>query len=346
MKKKKIIFAILFILIGIGGFLGYKVFGPATSTPSGEFFYVKTGSGYEDVKRELIDKKYLPGSQWFDLISKALKYKNVKPGRYKIKKGMSIFKLVRMLRNGQQTPVSFVITKLRTKENLASKMGGSFEFDSTAAIQFLNSNDSLRQFGLDTNTVIAAAMPYTYSLKWNNTAGNVYREFFQAYKKFWNEERTAKSDSLGLTPLQVITLASIVEEETRKKEDKYNIASTYLNRLKSGMMLQADPTVKFALRDFTLKRITGVHLKTKSPYNTYQNKGLPPGPICTPSLETIEAVLDAPSTEYLYFVASSKFDGSSVFTTNYQDHMKYARLYQQELTRRMDSTKKVKEQDQ
>lgn len=339
--KKKTLFAVLFLLIGIGGFVAYKIFGPATSTPTGEFFYIRTGSSYEDVKKELVDKKYLPGTSWFDLVSRGLKYKTVRPGRYKVTKGMSMFKLVRMLRNGQQTPVSFVITKFRTKENLASRMGNSFEFDSLQAISFLNSNDSLRQFGLDTNTVMAAAMPYTYSLKWNNTPGNVFREFFEAYEKFWNAERKEKADSLGLTPEQVITLSSIVEEETRKKDDKYNIASTYLNRLRTGMKLQADPTVKFALKDFALKRITGAHLRVNSPYNTYQNKGLPPGPICTPSIETIESVLDAPSTEYLYFVASSKFDGSSVFTTNYEDHMKYARLYTDELTRRMDSSKKA-----
>jgi UPF0755 protein len=342
--RKKTVFAILFLLLGIGGFLAYKVFGPATRTPSGEFFYVKTGSDYTSVKNDLVEQGYLQNTTWFNIVSKMLKYRRIHPGRYKVRKNMSVFKLVRMLRNGQQTPVSFVITKLRTKENLASRMARSFEFDSLQAIHFLNSNDSLKAFGLDTSTVMAAAMPYTYSLKWNNTPGNVFREFVKAYDRFWTEERKAKADRKGLTPVQAITLASIVEEETRKKEDKYNIASTYLNRLDKNMRLQADPTIKFALKDFTLKRITGVHLRVSSPYNTYQNTGLPPGPICTPSIESIEAVLGAPETDYLYFVASSKFDGSSVFTTNYEDHMKYARLYQQELTRRMDSSAKARAQ--
>ena len=344
--RKKTVFASLFILLGIGGFLGYKVIGPAVSTPSGEFFYIHTGSSMETVKKDLVEKKYLPNVQWFNLVAKTLKFNKVRPGRYKLDKGMSLLKLVRMLRNGQQVPVSFVITKLRTKESLASRLGNSFEFDSLQAIRFLNNNDSLKAFGLDSNTVMAAAMPYTYTLKWNNTASSVFREFFQAYEKFWNSERKTKADSQGLRPLEVVTLASIVEEETRKPDDKLKIASTYINRLKKGMRLQADPTVKFAMKDFGLKRITGVHLRTVSPYNTYQNTGLPPGPICTPSIESIEAVLNAPKTEYLYFVASSNFDGSSVFTTNYEDHMKYARLYQKELTRRMDSSKKAKEQMQ
>ena len=170
----------------------------------------------------------------------------------------------------------------------------------------------------------------------------IFQQFYDAYKNFWTEERKVKADSLGLSPIEVTTLASIVEEETNKKADKYNIASTYINRLKIGMKLQADPTIKFAMRNFGLKRITGTHLATVSPYNTYLNTGLPPGPICTPSVETLDAVLDAPKTDYIYFVASSAFDGSTVFTTNYDDHLKYARLYQQELTRRMDSVKKLK----
>ncbi len=339
--KKKTLFAVLFLLIGIGGFIGYKVLGPATSTPSGEFFYIKTGSNYADVKKELISKKYISGAQWFDITSKIVGYKNVKPGRYKITKGMSILKLVRMLRNGQQTQVSFVVTKFRTKETLAGKISKAFECDSLAVINFLNNADSLKNFGLDTTTVMAAVMPYTYTLNWNSSAGKVFRQFYNAYEKFWTGERKEKADSLKLTPVEVSTLASIIEEETNKKEDKYKIASTYLNRLRTGMKLQADPTVKFAMRNFPLKRVTGVHLKTISPYNTYLNTGLPPGPICTPSIESLDAVLDAPPSEWLYFVASHNFDGTSIFTTDYDDHMKYARLYQKELTRRMDSAKKA-----
>jgi len=339
--KKKTVFAILFLLTGIGVFLGWKFFGPATNTPQGEFFYVKTGSTYSDVKKDLVEKKYISGPQWFDLASKFLGYKTIKPGRYKILKGMSITNLVRMLRNGNQAQVSFVITKLRTRQGLAGRVGKSFECDSLSVIGFLDNNDSLKTYGLDTNTVMAAVMPYTYTLNWNTTPRKVFQQFYTAYEKFWTAERKKKADSLKLSPVEVSTLASIIEEETLKKEDKYNIASTYLNRLRTGMKLQADPTIKFALKDFSLKRITGVHLKAVSPYNTYLNTGLPPGPICTPSLETIDAVLYAPATDYLYFVASSKFDGTSVFTTNYDDHLKYARLYQDELTRRMDSSKKA-----
>ncbi len=338
---KRILLFILLLLIAAGGFIGWKILGPSVSTPSGEFFYIKTGSTYTNVKQELLEKKYISNSTWFDLTSKILRFRTVKPGRYKISKDMSTWKLIRMLRAGNQSPMSFVITKIRTREDYARRAGNAFEFDSLDMIRFLNNTDTLKAYGLDTNTVTAAIMPLTYTINWNSTPEKVFEQSFSAYKKFWTKERINKADSLHLDRIEVTTLASIVEEETLKKTDKPLIASVYLNRIRLGMPLQADPTVKFALKDFGLKRITGSHLKVESPYNTYYVKGIPPGPICTPSAESIDAVLNAPATEYIFFVASSKFDGSSIFTTTLSDHSSYARLYQQELTRRMDSAKKA-----
>ncbi|NOT51155.1 MAG: endolytic transglycosylase MltG [Chitinophagaceae bacterium] len=340
--KKKIIGFIILLLLTAGGFVAWKIFGSSVSTPGGEFFYIKTGSTYADVKQELVSKKYIRNSTWFDWTSKILRYKKIKPGRYKITKGMSLWKLVRMFRAGDQSQLNFVITKIRTREDFARKTGSLFEFDSLQMISFLNNIDSLKNYGLDTNTVTAAILPLTYTLNWNSTPEKVFENCFLAYKKFWNKERLTKADSLHLDRIEVTTIASIVEEETLKKTDKPLIASVYLNRIRIGMPLQADPTVKFAMKDFALKRIRGTHLKFESPYNTYLNRGIPPGPICTPSAESIDAVLNAPKTEYIFFVASSKFDGSSVFTTNLSDHSNYARLYQQELTRRMDSSAKAK----
>ncbi|HQX97823.1 MAG: endolytic transglycosylase MltG [Chitinophagaceae bacterium] len=341
--KKRIFYVIVLLILIAGAFVAYKFFGPATTTPSGEFFYIKTGATYADVKNELVEKKYINSTTWFDYAKKILRFNTIKPGRYKITKGMSLFKLVRMLRSGDQSKLNLVITKIRTREDLAKKVGNLFEFDSLQMINLLNNNEKLKEYGLDTNTVMAVVMPYTYSEVWNSKPESIFEQFLTAYKKFWNDERKVKADSLKLTPLEVSTIASIVEEETNKKADKYNVASTYLNRVRIGMKLQADPTVKFAMKNFPLKRVTGVHLKTDSPFNTYMYAGIPPGPICTPSIESIDAVLDAPKTDYLYFVASHKFDGTSIFTSNYNDHLKYARMYQQELTRRMDSTKKAKE---
>lgn len=330
--KRKFVFGILAVLIFVAAFIAWKFFGPAVATPSGEFFYIKTGSSYSDVKKALTEQKFLSGSTWFDMASGMLKYKSVRPGRYKLKKGMSIVDLVRMLRNGNQAKVNFVITKIRTKEVLAGRVGRLFETDSLQMIRFLTSPDSLREFGLDSNTVMAVALPLTYSLNWNTTPAKIFGQWHAAWKNFWTEEKKQKAAQRNLTPIEVSTLASIIEEESNKMEDKPNIASVYLNRIKKGMPLQADPTVKFALKDFELRRILKGHTQTISPFNTYINKGLPPGPICTPALETIEAVLDSPQTEYLYFVANSNFDGTHIFTTDYDEHMKYARQYQQELT--------------
>lgn len=318
----------------ITGLAAWQFFGPAVRPPENKFFYIATGQTYKEVKADLHRLKIVSGKTWFHWASKLIGYKNIKPGRYEIKNRMNLVSLVRMLKNGQQSPVPFVITKIRTKQALASRIGNAFECDSMQMINFLNSADSLKQYGLDTNTVMAAAMPFTYTIHWNTTAAKIFRQFYTAYKTFWTATRKQKADSLGLTPIQASTLASIIDEETNAKTDKPNIASVYLNRIAKGMPLQADPTVKFAMKNFGLKRLLKGHLQTVSPYNTYLHKGLPPGPICTPAIETIDAVLDSPKTNYLYFVASSAFDGTHIFTTRYADHLKYALLYQQELNKR------------
>ena len=334
---KKIITGIFLLLIVIAGLVAWKLFGPTLSARNEQFLYVKTGYVYDDVKKELTDKRFIRNDRWFDLTSKIIGYKTVKPGRYKITKGMSLFKLVQILRNGSQTPVKLVITKLRTKEDFAGKAGNMFECDSLQVINFLNNNDSLKKYDLNPNTVMAAVMPYTYNINWNTTPGKIFQKFYTAYKNFWTQERKQKADSIHLSTIEVSTLASIIEEETNNKNDKSNIASVYLNRMTAGMPLQADPTIKFAMKNFELKRIYEKYLEIESPYNTYKNKGLPPGPICTPSIETIDAVLNAPKTDYLYFVANSNLNGSSIFTSNYNEHMKYARIYQQALNKLYDS---------
>jgi UPF0755 protein len=340
--KKKIFISVLAIILIIAAFVTYKFFGPAiTAKGNGpQYLFVKTGSSFDDLKKELSDKEFLSGTGWFDRASQILKYKNVKPGRYKLSNGMSVFNLVRMLRKGQHTPVNFVITKLRTKEDLARRAGKLFECDSLQLIGYLNNNDSLKQFDVDSNTVMSLALPLTYTINWNTTPKKIFQHLHKAWKEFWTEERKQKASALGLTTIQVSTLASIIDEETNKAGDRPKIASVYLNRLAMKMPLQADPTVKFGLKAFGLKRVMYVHTQTPSPYNTYLNTGLPPGPICTPQSVTIDDVLNAPKTDYLYFVASSEFDGTSVFTSNYDDHMKYARLYQAALTKLLDSAKK------
>jgi UPF0755 protein len=226
------------------------------------------------------------------------------------------------------------------KEDFARKLGQQFEFDSLAAFQFLTNNDSLKTFGLDSNTVMTAVMPDTYSFFWNSTPEKVYQKLFEHWNQYWNDERKKKAEAIQLTPVQVSILASIVDEESNSKTEKQKISSVYINRLHKKMNMQSCPTIKYALRDFGLKRIYEKHLTVQSSYNTYINEGLPPGPICTPQPETIDIVLNAPQTDYLYFVANSDFSGTHIYTTNYADHLKFAKKFA-EAQDKQDSIRKA-----
>ena len=329
--KRKIIYCTLLLLLLSVGFIVWQLFGPVVSAPEGKYFYIRTGSTYDQVKEGLLEHKIISGSFFFDRLAKLVHYpKKIKPGRYLIKEGMSLYTLLRMLRYGNQSPVNLVITKLRTKEDLAQKIAANFETDSTSVIGFLNNKDSLLKYNVDNNTLMTVVIPNTYSILWNTPASRIFRKLFNEKEKFWSEERIKKAAELNLTPEQVYTMASIVDEETNKEEDKSKVASVYINRMATGQRLEADPTIKFALRNFGLKRIRNAHKEAcaNSPYNTYYVQGLPPGPICTPSPKTIDAVLNAPATNYLFFVARPDWSGLSNFTQSYQEHMINAKKYQ------------------
>ncbi len=330
MRRAILIFLVLISVAVI--FLLWNVFGPAVKNPSGKYLYVPTNGTFAGLKDSLVQNGFLSGFYFFDKLSDyASLQKNIKPGKYKVDNGMSLYHLVRKLRSGRQEQVNLVITKIRTPEDLAARLGRILEIDSSTAMNFLKSNDSLNKFGVDTSTVLTDVLPNTYTFFWTSKMSTVFDKLNKAKKKFWNSERIEAASRHGLTPDGVYILASIVEEETNMQSDKGKIASVYINRLNKGMPLAADPTVKYALKDFSLKRIYQKHLEVASPYNTYKNAGLPPGPICTPSEKTIDAVLNAPETNYLFFVAKPDFSGYSNFATTYTEHLKYAKDYQQAL---------------
>lgn len=314
--------------------------GPTVNAPKANFFYIHSGFTYQQLKDSLKKNNIISSDFWFDKVATYSHFdRNVKAGKYKIKEGMSVVNLVKMFKSGRQSPVNLVITKLRTKGDLAKKIGENFETDSVSVINFLNSNDSLHQFNVDTSDVMTIVIPNTYTYTWNTSIEKVLNKLYAAQQKFWNDKRDKKAERLQLTPKEVYILSSIVEEETNRQADKGKIASVYMNRLKKGMRLAADPTIKFAMNDFGLKRIYYKYLSYPSPYNTYIHAGLPPGPINTPSIKTIDAVLDAPETNYLFFVARSDFSGYSDFAATYKEHTIYAKAYQQAL----DSVIKAKE---
>lgn len=340
MKPGKILLLITCLGCLVASYVLWMFFGPTVNTPKTNFFYIHSGSTYQQLKDSLIKNKIISNDFWFDKVATYSHFdKNVKAGKYKIKDGMSVVNLVKMFKSGRQSPVNLVITKLRTKEDLAKKIGENFETDSLSVIHFLNNNDSVHQFNVDTNNVMTIVIPNTYTFTWNTSIEKVLNKLYTVQQKFWNDERNKKAERLQLTPKEIYILSSIVEEETNRQGDKGKIASVYINRLRKGMKLAADPTIKFAMNDFGLKRIYYKYLSYPSPYNTYIHAGLPPGPINTPSIKTIDAVLDAPETNYLFFVARSDFSGYSDFAATYREHIIYAKAYQQAL----DSVIKAKE---
>lgn len=343
---KKIVLALLGIIILIGLFIGWKFFGPATHFQSStKYLYIPSNNATkETILNQLEKDSMVKSTRSFSWLAERMDYwQQIKPGKYKISSGNSVFTIIRLLRNGHQSPVNLVITKLRTKEDLASLTGRKFECDSLSMIDYLNNTDSLIKYQLDSNTVMTAVFPNTYTFFWNTTPEKIFNKLIRQYTGFWTDERRQLATGKGLTPQTAYILASIIEEETNKNDEKGNIASVYLNRMKKGMRLGADPTVKFALRDFSLKRIYNKHLSIESPYNTYKITGLPPGPICTPSTTTIDAVLRSPQTDYLYFVAKNDFSGYHTFASTYEQHLKFAKEYQAALNKYLQQNEPAKD---
>ena len=337
---KRFLLIILVLLVIVVATAAFLFLGPATGfSGAKEYLYIRTNAASRQAVLDSLRKnKIINNEAVFTFVANRLNYwSKIKPGRYEVQNGASVIEIVRMLRNGRQAPVKLTINKIRTKEDLAKLTGRKFEFDSMEMLSFLNNNDSLEEYGVRSETAIFNLLPDTYEYLWNITPGAVYKKFYNTAQKFWNDARKRKAESLGLTPVEAYTLASIVEEETNNNEEKDTIASVYLNRLKKGMPLGADPTIKFSLKDFSIKWIRGEMLQVQSPYNTYRNKGLPPGPICTPSKKTIDAVLAAPKTDYLYFVANSNFNGTHLFSATYAEHLLKAKAYQQEDRRRREA---------
>ena len=309
---KKIISYILFLGFVFLAISGWLLLGPTVSAPKSGYLKIKSGSDIESVKQSL-SRENICNSYIFGFYASLLDYKNhIRPGKYKINDHSNLLQLIRKLYSGRQEEVRLVINKLRTKEDFAKLISEQLEPDYEEALRFLTSNDSLEKFDSDTNTVMTLVIPNSYLFWWNGSMSKIMQRLKKQHDYFW-ERRASKAKALGLTPVQVYTIASIVEEETSRDADKGKIASVYLNRLRKRMRLEADPTVKYALRDFTLTRILHGHLDHPSPYNTYRTMGLPPGPICTPSITTIDAVLNAPATNYLFFVAKPDFNGYSNF---------------------------------
>jgi UPF0755 protein len=305
--------------------------------PKGEksTIYIPEEASYEQAMDSIEANLIIKNKKTLRWVAEKKKYKKlVKPGKYSIDGPLNYNELVNILRGGKQTPVRITFNNVKTLNELAGRIGGQIEADSAEIMDFFSDPVNYRGDGFKPENIISVFIPNTYEFYWNTGSGRLYNRMLREYRKFWNRERLQKSREIGLTPIEVSTLASIVDEEVLKPDEKPRIAGVYLNRLKRGIPLQADPTIKFAINDFTVNRILFKHLETDSPYNTYKHAGLPPGPIGCPSINGIDAILNAEKHDYLYFAAKSDFSGYHNFSRTLSEHNRYANQYQRELNKR------------
>lgn len=338
MNKKRIyiiLIVCLVLMLGTATNFSLKLFRSNTNKQFDQgYLYIPTGSNLDDVVAIIKAQQILNNTESFKWVASKMNFKNIKPGKYKITKGLSNIELVRLLRSGKQEPIKLTFQNIRLKTDFAGYIGKNFEIDSLAFLNMLDSIDLVRQYGFDEETIFCMFIPNTYEMYWNTSKEKFFERMQKEYVKFWHTERLAQAKAIGLSPVQVSILASIVDQEALLNREMVRIAGVYMNRLNRGIKLEADPTVIFANGDFTVKRVLYKLLQKDSPYNTYKYIGLPPGPICMPSVAAIDAVLHFEKHNYIYFCAKEDFSGLHNFASNVTEHQMNARKFQQALNNR------------
>lgn len=331
-RRWKLFSALLIVLILL--FVGYRwFFGPTTASEEVLYLYIDNDDTTDSVAVKVGNIGGRPADWGFRIMAKLTSYKT-RTGRYAVDPGMNVMALFRRLRNGSQTPVRLIVPSVRTMDKLAGVLGEKLMADSTSLAQAFSDSVFCRKYGYDTATIACLIIPNTYEIYWDVSIDQFMKRMEKENEAFWNEERQQKAQNMGLTRNEVYTLASIVDEETNNNSEKPMVAGMYINRLRRGIPLQADPTVKFALKDFGLRRIYNTHLKTESPYNTYINAGLPPGPIRVASVAGIDAVLNYTPHDYIYMCAKEDFSGTHNFAATYTEHLRNAAKYRKALNKR------------
>jgi len=338
--KKVIISLLLIFFIGTLVF-GYQIYNGIyrpnvfIKNKGKTYLYIHTGAKFDDVLNSLNENNYIHNSFLFQWLADRMNYTNhVKPGRYRLKNNMSNKELIELLRSGNQEAVKITFNNIRDKEQLCEKISKNIEASKSSIRDIFEDKEYLSSIGFNTSNILTMFIPNTYDFLWNTSAEEFMKRMTKEYKIFWTEERKSKAKNIGLSQTEVSILASIVELETIRRDEKNIVAGVYINRLKRGMLLQADPTVIFATGDYTIKRVLSKHLSYNSPYNTYLYKGLPPGPICIPSISSIDAVLNYNKNNFIYFCAKEDFSGYHNFASNIAQHNINARKYQRELNKR------------
>ena len=341
MKKSKkislISLSVLLLCVLVGAaYIALLFLTPNINTRSGktEYLYLRADDNFNDVISQLQEKAVVKSPGKLTRVARYFKYDVVLPGKYAVTDGMNNFSLIRALSKGRQTPVRLTFNNIRTKEQLAGRLAAQLMPDSVDILNLLNDTSFLQQFELNPYNSVSLFLPNTYEMRWNLSAEALFDRMNTEYNRFWNDERRQKAAAIPLTPEEVITLASIVDAETNYSPEKPTVAGMYINRLKINMPLQADPTVVFGVGDFSIRRVTGAHLRVVSPYNTYRNRGLPPGPIRIPSIVGIDAVLNYVKSDFIYMCAKETFTGEHNFAASWAEHQRNAAIYQKALNER------------
>ncbi len=326
--------AIAFIVVGVRAYQLYNyVFQENIKTSY--ILYISDSTTFKQISDSLHINNILINEKAFKWISKKKGYPTaIKPGRYHFKKGMNTNQIVNMLRAGNQEPVDVTFNNVRFKEELAGKVSKYIQADSVSILNLFFDEKKIGDFGFDTETFRAMFIPNTYEFYWTTSADEFAKRMKTEYDKFWDEKRIMKANQIGLSPVEVIILASIVQSETVKPDEMKRVAGLYLNRLKRGILLQADPTIKYAVGDYSIKRVLNKHLEIDSPYNTYKYVGLPPGPIMFPEISAIDAVLNSEKHNYLYMCAKEDFSGYHNFAKTLSQHNRNAAKYRAALNKK------------
>lgn len=325
--RNRTILLIIVVFVAVVGTYTYNVLFKDNVTADKIVVTVPKNATMAQLTDFLTAKNAIQNLTSFKLTCRLMRFKTPRMGHYELTSGMSNIDLVRMLRRGQHYGVNFTFNNLRTKKQFIEKVDHRFFFNPEDLERLLSDSSYLAQYGFNTETCIAAFIPDSYEFFYDITAEDFFEKMLTYYHRFWNEERLKTAESIGLTPVEVAVLASIVEEENHKASEKAMIAGLYMNRLQKGMLLQADPTVKFAAGDPSLKRILNEHTRIDSPYNTYLYPGLPPAPIRIPAASTMDSVLHYTHHNYLYMCAKSDLSGFHDFATTLSQHQRNAAAY-------------------
>ncbi len=336
MKKKLVLLGIVIILIS--AFIGFRyynfIFSDNVKSLSEEIIFVPTNSSFSSLLDTIESKNILEDISAFIGVAKRMKFNRVKSGKYIIQPEWNNKEIVGHFRSGNQSPVKLTFNNVRTINDLAGIFAEKLESDSLSFLNYFTDTSYIRPLGYTSENILSAFIPNTYDLFWNSEPKDVLDKMIIENKKFWNDDRTKQLNNLIFSKREVYTLASIVQKETNRNSEKAIMAGVYINRIKRGIPLQADPTVVFAVGDFSIRRVLNKHIAIESPYNTYKNAGLPPGPICMPDISSIDAVLNYEDHRYIYFCASPGEPGGHVFAKTLSEHNRNARAYQRWLNQR------------